>query len=45
MQLIFILLTITFIDFRSLVLLTIKYCNLDLFLLRNLISKLSTIIL
>jgi len=43
MQLTSILLTIAFIDFSSLTLLTIKYCNLDLFLLRNFTSKLLTI--
>ncbi len=45
MQLASILLTTTFIDSKSLTLLAIKYCNLDLFLLRNLINKLLTIIL
>jgi len=44
-QLASILLTTTFIDSKSLTLLAIKYCNLDLFLLRNLINKLLTIIL
>jgi len=44
-QLTFILLTIAFIDFRSLAFLTIKYRNLNLFLLRNLINKSFTIML
>jgi len=44
-QLTSILLTTTFIDFRSLALLAIKYCDLDLFLLRDLISKLLTMML
>jgi hypothetical protein len=44
-QLTSILLATTFIDFRSLALLAIKYCDLDLFLLRDLISKLLTMML
>ncbi len=44
-QLAFILLTIVFTSFKLLALLTIEYRNLDLFLLRNLINKLSIIIL
>jgi hypothetical protein len=44
-QLISILLATTFIDFKSLALLTIKYCNLDLFSLCDLISKLPTMML
>jgi len=42
-QLISIFLTTIFTDFRFSALLTIEYCNLDLFLLRDFISKLLTI--
>jgi len=44
-QLTSILLAITFIDFKPLALLTIKYRDLDLFLLRDLINELPTIVL
>jgi len=43
-QLISIFLTTVFTDFRFSAFLTIEYCNLDLFLLRDFISKLSTIV-
>jgi len=44
-QLASILLATTFIDSRSLALLTIKYCDLDLFLLRDLINEFLIIML